>query len=409
MSPASGSLRLLDRPSLDAARGKEGAFPIRTARIRARSVTELHISAGPDADSGDFARQASSIYEGLLGELRSNGGSARDIVAEKIFFSDLRSQIRALRAIRRDFYEEGMTDGRAYPATTFIQQPPARPGRLCEVQVFALLPSGRGAFVSRPMEGLPAGASGRVIEPADGPHEVFLSGLTGGNRCDGFDFHRQASSAFRRAEECLHDEGLSFLNVVRTWIYLSEIDRDYAALNRARREFFSSRGVRVSPASTGIRGSLHPPDRICGLDLRAVGSKGKAGVRAIHAPTLNEAPSYGSDFSRGMRVDLPDRSVIYLSGTASIDSEGRVVHPGEIEGQVDRMLLNVEQLLAGQGAAYRDVVSAVTYLKRADDLGAFGRVAERRGFHAAIPNTIVVADVCRPEWLCEIEAIAVRA
>jgi enamine deaminase RidA (YjgF/YER057c/UK114 family) len=71
------------------------------------------------------------------------------------------------------------------------------------------------------------------------------------------------------------------------------------------------------------------------------------------------------------------------------------------------MLLNIQQLLAEQGAGFRHLVSAITYLKRAEDLPAMLEVCHRRGFPENIPNTFCVADVCRPEWLCEMEAIAV--
>ena len=132
-------------------------------------------------------------------------------------------------------------------------------------------------------------------------------------------------------------------------------------------------------------------------------------VRPIGAASMCEAPSYGSDFSRGMRVDFPDRSVIYVSGTASIDTKGQVVHVGNIEDQVERMLVNVQQVLAGQRAGYLDVVSAITYLKRPEYLEAFRSVAARRGLPGGVPNTICVADVCRPDWLCEMELTAILA
>jgi len=46
---------------------------------------------------------------------------------------------------------------------------------------------------------------------------------------------------------------------------------------------------------------------------------------AVTAPhTLNEAYEYGkpSSFSRGMRIDLPCVTMIFISGTASIDEKG---------------------------------------------------------------------------------------
>jgi hypothetical protein len=38
---------------------------------------------------------------------------------------------------------------------------------------------------------------------------------------------------------------------------------------------------------------------------------------------------------------------------------------------------------------------------------AFRRIAARRGLPAGLPNTVCLADICRPEWLCEMEMTAV--
>ena len=110
-----------------------------------------------------------------------------------------------------------------------------------------------------------------------------------------------------------------------------------------------------------------------------------------------------------MKVTLDDRVVLYVSGTASIDTEGRVVHVGNIEGQIHRMFLNVEQLLAEQGATVKDIVTAITYLKKLEYLDPFYKVCQERSIPDNIPNTVSVADICRPEWLCEIEAIAITS
>jgi len=214
---------------------------------------------------------------------------------------------------------------------------------------------------------------------------------------------------FVRAEACLVREGFTFRDVVRTWVYIKDLERDYGALNRVRTAFYRTRGVLRLPASTGIQGATYPRATGCAMDLYALRGDPPPEMAVMRAPTLNEAPAYGSSFSRGMRVTLGNRVALYVSGTASIDAEGRVVHAGDIEGQVRRMFLNVEQLLAGQGAGMGDAVTAITYLKSPGYLDAFLRVCRERSVPGRIPNTICVADVCRPEWLCEIEVIAVRS
>jgi enamine deaminase RidA (YjgF/YER057c/UK114 family) len=379
---------------------------LQVARAVSRDLMELYICARPSDPDAAFESQVESMYENLLAELPRHGVRLRDIVTEKVFLSDLPPQIPRLKAIRQHHFGRAGRETDLLPATTYVRQPPALPGQLCELQAFALVSGDGPPLALRRLDGLPDEASGRVVEAGDLRH-VFLANITGGRSGDAMDFPGQAASLFEKAESILAGEGLTFRDVVRTWIYVDGIDRHYDELNLARREFFHSRHVLPCPASTGIQGGVHPMDRGCGLDLRALAGPGRFQVRPIHASTMNEAPTYGSDFSRGMQVTTPHREVLYVSGTASIDTEGRVLHVGDPRGQADRMLLNIQQLLAEQGAGFRHLVSAVTYLKRAEDLPVMLEVCRQRGFPDGIPNTFCVADVCRPEWLCEMEAIAV--
>jgi enamine deaminase RidA (YjgF/YER057c/UK114 family) len=193
---------------------------------------------------------------------------------------------------------------------------------------------------------------------------------------------------------------------MRTWIYFPEMERDYAGFNRARREFFESRGIDPIPASTGIGAGLVPEEHDLCLGIYAVKGDTPTVRTVMTTPTLNEAPDYGSDFSRGMRVEESNRTSLHISGTASIDETGATVHLGDIDAQVDRMLVNVAALLDGQGASFEDVVSAITYLKNPEDAPRLRQKFREAGYDG-FPNVLVVAPVCRPELLCETEALAV--
>jgi enamine deaminase RidA (YjgF/YER057c/UK114 family) len=81
---------------------------------------------------------------------------------------------------------------------------------------------------------------------------------------------------------------------------------------------------------------------------------------------------------------------------------------GDVEGQVACILGNVRALLAKAGMDFGDVVSATTYLKRAEDYRALCRVAAAADLPAQLPMPVVVAALCRPDWLCEIELCAVQ-
>jgi len=82
------------------------------------------------------------------------------------------------------------------------------------------------------------------------------------------------------------------------------------------------------------------------------------------------------------------------------------VHLDDVERQVQRMLVNVRELLRPHGSTFADVVQVITYLKNASYLETFVDIW-RRWDLLGLPNTFVEAGVCRPDLLCEMEAIAI--
>jgi len=126
---------------------------------------------------------------------------------------------------------------------------------------------------------------------------------------------------------------------------------------------------------------------------------------------LNEAYAYGSAFSRGMRIDLKGLTVLLISGTASIDDEGRTVHIGDLRAQTRRTFENITALLASEGATRHDIVRTTCYLRDIErDYEAFNQ--ERTAFYQEqkldpLPaSTGIQVILCRPDLLVEIEAIA---
>jgi enamine deaminase RidA (YjgF/YER057c/UK114 family) len=134
--------------------------------------------------------------------------------------------------------------------------------------------------------------------------------------------------------------------------------------------------------------------------------------RAIsNLDVLNEAPAYGSAFSRGMRIDLNGLVILLISGTASIDDAGRTLHAGDLRAQTRRTFENIEALLATEGATWKDIVRTTCYLRDIErDYAAFNE--ERTNFYREqgldpLPaSTGIQAILCRPDLLIEIEAIA---
>ena len=126
---------------------------------------------------------------------------------------------------------------------------------------------------------------------------------------------------------------------------------------------------------------------------------------------LNEAYDYGSAFSRGMRIDLKGLTILLISGTASIDEQGRTVHVGDFRAQQRRTYDNISKLLASEGATWHDIVRTTCYLRDIErDYQAFNeeRTAffKEQGLDPLPASTGIQAILCRPDLLIEIEAIA---
>ena len=126
---------------------------------------------------------------------------------------------------------------------------------------------------------------------------------------------------------------------------------------------------------------------------------------------LNEAYAYGSAFSRGMRIDLNGLTVLLISGTASIDDQGKTLHVGDLRAQTRRTFDNITALLASEGATWHDIVRTTCYLRDIErDYEAFNQ--ERTDFYREqkldpLPaSTGIQVILCRPDLLVEIEAIA---
>ncbi|MBM4267252.1 MAG: hypothetical protein FJ144_11700 [Deltaproteobacteria bacterium] len=381
-----------------------------------QAVLRLH--TGPEADeiaillrpdgarAPDAVLQAEAAYEALVEALASHDASVADVVGETLLLRDAARDLSRVLAVRERLLSSSGSASTA-PAPSVVQQAPVEPGAAFEILVHASAPRDRDAWSVRDVRAPSACAceacrlsGARLVRLGEqlSLHTTSLHGV-------GEDALAEASDMFHAAERLLEQGGMGFRDVVRTWVHLRDIDRDYDTFNRARRAFFRSRGIDLAPASTGIQGAPCSNAHTFSLRLGAVKLPRPLDVRGMSTPLLNEAWRYGADFSRGLRVVETNGITLHVSGTASIDEGGSTVHLGELEAQAERMLDNVESLLSGEGATFESLLSGIAYVKRASDVQILRGVARRRGFDG-FPLAIVEAGLCRPELLCEVEVVA---
>ena len=195
----------------------------------------------------------------------------------------------------------------------------------------------------------------------------------------------QARLMIERAERILREQGASYSNVVRTWFYLSDIMSWYGEFNKVRNQKYGEFGIMpgpgdnqlLLPASTGIRGET-ATNAACTMDLIAViGEDGVVPkIQNLTNPVQLDAFRYGSAFSRAAVIH---NNLVEVSGTAAIDGHGVSLYQGDIHGQIECTLHNIEALLAQKDLCLKDICSATVFVKHAHDAEIFYRMAAARG------------------------------
>lgn len=135
----------------------------------------------------------------------------------------------------------------------------------------------------------------------------------------------------------------------------------------------------------------------------------------VHAPkVLNEAYNYQepSSFSRALRLDLGEYKVLLVSGTASVNEEGKAEHIGDFRAQLWRTYRNITNLLEAEGMSWHDVVRTTNYLRDIErDYEDFNKI--RTSFFQWLnldplpASTGIQVRLCWETLLVEIEVYAI--
>lgn len=102
---------------------------------------------------------------------------------------------------------------------------------------------------------------------------------------------------------------------------------------------------------------------------------------------------------------------VYISGQVALDASGNSVGVGDLGAQTDQVMKNLATALAAAGASFTDVVKITTFVVGYTPANR-AVLSEVRGRYLPADNppasTLVgVSALAGPDWLVEIEAIAV--
>lgn len=387
--------------------------PERHAVLELGSLARLAIIALPGR-RGTFRQEASDLFAQLACIVR-NHSTPLTPTTMMIFLREGANEAECREVAQAWF-------GSAMPVTTYVVQPPCG-GAALGAELWAL--GGPGVKVTR------SGPQRLAVE-LDGIRWVYCGGICGEAGLDGP--YAESLSAFQRMGRELAAEGVSYDQVVRTWLYVNQITEGpdgrqrYQELNRARADFYRSirfgnklRAPRAPetfyPASTGIGTSGAQLAMAC---MAIESQRPDVFVMPLENPQQTPAYCYqkgyspqSPKFSRAMAVVQGRFVSTLVSGTASIVNS-KTCHPGDVVRQTEQTIENIERLIAPEnfarhglknsGATLKDVAKLRVYVKRAEDYEPCRRVCER--LLPRVPAIYLFADICRPDLLVEIEAVA---
>jgi len=361
-----------------------------------QNTAELHLAARA-CEPKRFDRELEEVFAAMALFFEQEGIPFTTAVFLRLFVSDFMNQEDSLGA----FAQNGMNKfSRA--ACSVVEQPPLT-GNKVLVWLYAIVDHGaKGLSVDR--------SEGQIVVKREGMAHIWSTGMRA--KEPGWDSHAQTSAVFAQLERRLRDLNCTVQdNCVRTWLFVKDIDFNYPGVVRSRRDLFETLGMTKDThyiASTGIEGRHADPGTSVLMDAYAIAGLAGNQVRYLQAlQHLNPTHEYGVTFERGTSVDFGDRRHIYISGTASINNRGEIVHKNNVRRQMERVIENIAALLADAGATLADIAHMIVYLRDLSDAPDVERYFAEH--FRETPKAVVLAPVCRPGWLVEIECIAVMA
>ncbi|MGE5393477.1 MAG: hypothetical protein ACM3P1_01980 [Candidatus Saccharibacteria bacterium] len=262
---------------------------------------------------------------------------------------------------------------------------------------------------------------------------VVASGLcqhsTGGN------ILQQSIEAFEQLQAILEEEKMDWSDIIRQWNYIEQItanetnangvSQHYQIFNDVRTKYYDqSEFEHGFPAATGIGTDF---GGIC-IDFIAARFNDNSKVIGIKNPVQVDAYAYSKQvlaennvmsdfcrttpkFERAKALITPKGQWIFISGTAAITGEASIEN-NTVDHQTELTIDNILKLVSLENLNAHGVKEGrkVTidylraYVKFPSDVARVMQLCRKH--FPRIPIACVVADVCRPELLIEIEGLA---
>lgn len=247
---------------------------------------------------------------------------------------------------------------------------------------------------------------------------------------------QQSTAAFELLQNILLEEEMEFSDIIRQWNYIEKItahadynnsvSQHYQIFNDVRSKFYQKAKFENGfPAATGIGTDFG------GINIDFIAAKlgSKKSIIGVKNPVQHDAYNYSEKvlaensamidfckttpkFERAKVLITPEGKWLFVSGTAAITGE-LSSRQSCIKQQTEMTIQNIQRLISPENLHNYgiDCNGKVTlqylraYIKYKNDIPQVKEICRKH--FPQIHIAYVVADVCRPELLIEIEGEAV--
>jgi 2-iminobutanoate/2-iminopropanoate deaminase len=334
---------------------------------------------------GDIDTQISQTLQNTNRVLEDAGASFSDMTMTRVYPTSV--------AYRNTIGDARRAAGLAGATSTLaVVESLANPSLLVEMSGIAHLDGERKTFSPDNVHATP----GTYTHGVQVDDTLYIAGQIAldpaGNLVGPGDAEAQADQAAQNLIRVLEAAGVSADDVVYTCLYIT--NPAYITAVRAARQKY---GLTNCPSTLLVIPSLATSDFLVEIEAIAVLGTEKTIIRAsgVHEVT----PRYEHAIVAG--------DTVYMAGQISLDPDGNLVGPGNAEVQARQLYANMGRVLGASGATFNDVVSMTVYMTNLQHREGHNKVRGELGITTPANTSVVISALAQPEFLLEVEAIAV--
>jgi enamine deaminase RidA (YjgF/YER057c/UK114 family) len=342
-------------------------------------------SEGHVTDPGDIDVQISQTIRNTGRVLEESNASFSDMVMTRVYPTSV--------AYRNTIGDARRAAGLADATSTLaVVESLANPSLLVEMSGIAHVGGERKTFSPDTVHKTP----GTYTHGVQVDDTLYIAGQIAldpnGNLVGPGDAEAQADQAAQNLVRVLEAAEASTDDVVYTCLYITNpayID----AVRSARQKY----GLTGCPSTLIVIPSLATADFLVEIEAIAVLGTEKKIIRPDDVHVVS--PRY--------EHAVVAENTVYLAGQIALDPEGNLVGPGDAEAQTRQLYGNMERVLAASGASFNDVVSMTVYMTNLQHREGHNKVRGELGITSPANTSVVISALAQPDFLLEVEAIAV--